>query len=241
MKRYKFFSLVGILLMVFLAACSGTATEVSTADSEDGSGAQSTSVVNETDIEDIDVGQLIVGTLMLAETDYPVTPEQADALLPLWQLYQSMLAEDTTASEELAAIVKQIQKLLSDEQLSEIAAVQYDNPMEIMEELGIEPSDMTTIESGSIDDLPDEIRDQIGAGGGESGVFVIEGDFIGSGDIPSGELPEGFGSGEANGGAVEIDPERLAEIQAQQGDVGSMQSRLFLSALIEYLEGIAGS
>lgn len=238
MKRHKVFSLVGILLVVFLAACSGTSPEVSTTDPESDSDVQSTSV-DAAAVEIADLSQLVVGTMLLAETDYPVTPEQAEAMLPLWQLYQSMMAEDTTASEELDAIVKQIQKLLSAEQLAEIAAVQYDNPMEIMEELGIEPSDMTTIESGSIDDLPEDIRNQLGTD--SEGVFVIEGGSIGSGDIPSGELPEGFGSGEANGGAVEIDPERLTELQAQSGGIGSLQARLFLPALIEYLEEIAAS
>lgn len=108
MKHYSLFSIVGILLILFLTACSGNGPDAAMIDAEGDTAAQS-SVGSETNVEIMDANQLIVGTMMLAETGYPVTSEQAETMLPLWQLYQTLVGEDTTASEELDAVIKQIQ------------------------------------------------------------------------------------------------------------------------------------
>jgi hypothetical protein len=230
MKRYTLFSLVGILLILFLAACAGSSSEVSTTEAEGDADAQS-GVDNEMDIEITDVNQLIVGTMMLAETDHPVTPEQAQSLLPLWQLYQTMIGADTTASEELDAVIKQIQKVLTEEQLAEIASVEFNDPIEMMDSLGIEPSQMSGMQS--VDDLPEDIRDKMGDGN----VIVIEGGFVGAGEMPSGSIEGGLEGSDLG----ELDPEQLAELRGQVGDGSSLHIRMFLPALIEYLEEVAGS
>ena len=227
MKHYSLFSIVGILLILFLTACSGNGPDAAMIDAEGDTAAQS-SVGSETNVEIMDANQLIVGTMMLAETGYPVTSEQAETMLPLWQLYQTLVGEDTTASEELDAVIKQIQKALTEEQLAEIASVEFDDPSIVMEELDIDPSEISGMQS--IDDLPEDIRERIGDGN----MIVIEGGFVGAGEMPGGGI-----SGSVEGG--EIDPEMLEELQAQSGDMGSFQIRMFLPALIEYLEEIATS
>ena len=50
--------------------------------------------------------QLTLGSLLLEETDLAVDAEQALDLVPYWKLYKSLLESDTTASEELDALVK---------------------------------------------------------------------------------------------------------------------------------------
>ncbi|MDY6874112.1 MAG: hypothetical protein SVR81_09140 [Chloroflexota bacterium] len=59
-----------------------------------------------------DSSQLVLGTLMLDGTDNVVTQDLAERLLPLWQLYQTMSAEDTIASGELEANSNQIENFL---------------------------------------------------------------------------------------------------------------------------------
>jgi hypothetical protein len=64
--------------------------------------------------------QLSLGTLKLAETSTPVTPEQAAQLLPLWQALQSMTSSGNSASAEVNALLGQIEAIFSAEQLAAI-------------------------------------------------------------------------------------------------------------------------
>ena len=65
--------------------------------------------------------QLALGTLELEDTSDAVTPDQAASLLPLWQALQS----GTLQSEaETNAVLKQIEKAMTSEQLADIAAMQ---------------------------------------------------------------------------------------------------------------------
>lgn len=64
--------------------------------------------------------QLSLGTLKLAETSIPVTPEQAAKLLPLWQALQSMTSSGNSASAEVNALLGQIEAIFSAEQLAAI-------------------------------------------------------------------------------------------------------------------------
>lgn len=233
MRQKRLISILGILLILFLAACSGNSQEGTSGEVEGSAETQSV-VSSGSDVELMDPSQLIVGTMMLADTDYPITPEQAETLLPLWQLYQTMVGEDTTASQELDAVIKQIQRVFSAEQLAEIASIEYDDPFEMMDAMGIEPDEMSSV--GSIDDLPEEIRNQMGTGG----VIVMDGGIIGSGEMPSGGFSGSFDSGEI-GDLGEIDPEQLEGLQGQVGDMGSLPVTMFLPALIEYLQEVAAS
>ena len=64
--------------------------------------------------------QLSLGTLKLAETSTPVTPEQAAKLLPLWQALQGMTSSGNSASAEVNALLGQIESIFTAEQLAAI-------------------------------------------------------------------------------------------------------------------------
>jgi hypothetical protein len=64
--------------------------------------------------------QLSLGTLLLEETDDAVTPDQAKALLPLWQALQG----GVTAQAEVEAVLKQIEGTMTNDQLAAIARMQ---------------------------------------------------------------------------------------------------------------------
>jgi len=64
--------------------------------------------------------QLALGTLQLEGTENAVTPEQAAALLPLWQA----LRGGVTVQAEVNAVLKQIEGTMAQEQLTAIAAMQ---------------------------------------------------------------------------------------------------------------------
>ncbi len=65
--------------------------------------------------------QLALGILKLEGTPNAVTPEQARALLPLWQAIQNGAAR---TDAEVSAVLKQIEKAMKADQLQAIAAMQ---------------------------------------------------------------------------------------------------------------------
>jgi hypothetical protein len=68
-------------------------------------------------------GQLLVGTLKLESTSLAVSADQASQLLPLWETLQSMASSGTGATEELDAVVSQIESTMSAGQISSITAM----------------------------------------------------------------------------------------------------------------------
>jgi len=67
--------------------------------------------------------QLLVGTIKLESTDLAVSTDQAKELLPLWETLQSMASSGTAASQEVDAVVSQIESTMSSEQISSITAM----------------------------------------------------------------------------------------------------------------------
>lgn len=115
----KFWHVVLTLVLVtVLAGCSrGQATPANTGSSQSYTSAYlNTSYPNALDVS----SQLALGTLQLEETENAVTPEQAKTLLPLWQALQG----GVTAQAEINAVLKQIEKTMTPEQLQTIAAMQ---------------------------------------------------------------------------------------------------------------------
>lgn len=166
---------------------------------------------------------LAAGTILLDSTEIAVDPDQAEILIPYWKLYVNLLESDTTAPEELGAMVNEIQDVMTTEQMTyivDLALVQED-VIPLMNELGIDMSLRTDGEEGGIgrnrpEGLPEGTRPGGGAGGG-----------IGSVDG--------------------LDPELLATMEARReemGEIGGMGvSRMqipVIEALIELLEGIVG-
>jgi hypothetical protein len=68
--------------------------------------------------------KLALGIFKLDGTDHPVSAQQAKDLLPLWKALRSLGSSQTTAQEELQAVVKQIQGTLTSEQAADIDAMQ---------------------------------------------------------------------------------------------------------------------
>jgi hypothetical protein len=64
--------------------------------------------------------QLALGTLKLADTNTPVSAEQAAKFLPLWQALQSMTTSGNSASAEVNALLSQIEAVFSAEQMTAI-------------------------------------------------------------------------------------------------------------------------
>ncbi len=116
-------TIMGILLMlmVALAACGGEAA----APAERGALPESL--------------RLSLGTLMLEETPQAVTAEQAQELLPLWQMLRALQQSDTAAQAEIEAILKQIQAAMTSEQLAAIEGMDLSpaNMRTVFQELGL--------------------------------------------------------------------------------------------------------
>ncbi|MBE9524310.1 MAG: hypothetical protein IMY76_04370 [Chloroflexi bacterium] len=84
--------------------------------------------------------QLLLGTVKLEETKYPIGAEQATDLLPLWKVARSLDQSDTAAAEEMDAIVNQIAETMTSDQLEAIVTMQLsqDDLTNLAESLGIE-------------------------------------------------------------------------------------------------------
>lgn len=68
--------------------------------------------------------QLLLGTLELDGAPNAVTPEQAAALLPLWQALKSTTQSGAAAQAEVSALLTQIESAMTAEQLAAIRAMQ---------------------------------------------------------------------------------------------------------------------
>ena len=125
--------LVLLLVVGVLVGCGGEQATLAPAD--EGGGETYTSAVLDASYPGaLSVGsQLALGTIQLEETENGVTPEQATALLPLWQALQG----GVTAQAEVDAVLKQIKGVMTSEQLEAIAAKQL--TQDDLRGLGIPP------------------------------------------------------------------------------------------------------
>lgn len=69
---------------------------------------------------------LATGTLGLEGTNLAVDAESAAQLLPLWQLLDELETNSAASTEEIAAVVEEIQSTMSAEQVQAIAAMPID-------------------------------------------------------------------------------------------------------------------
>jgi len=115
MKRI---SLITILLFaLLLASCGGTADSAST-----------TTVNSDAYVSpNLDVSyenalsarlQLTLGSLKLAERETPITAEQAQVMLPLWEGLLNMTRTGNNAQAEVNALLGQIEAAFTPEQLT---------------------------------------------------------------------------------------------------------------------------
>ena len=125
--------LVALMVAVLaLVACAPEAQPAEEVEAVVASGALDTSYDGALDA----TGQLALGTLMLEETGAAVSPDQAETLLPLWQVLQG---GTTRGDAETQALFAQIEKTMTAGQLAAIAGMQLtqDDLRAWMEEQGM--------------------------------------------------------------------------------------------------------
>ena len=118
MKRI-FIPTLTILFALLLASCGGTADPASTTTTN------SEAYVSpnlDTSYENALSArlQLTLGSLKLAETNTPITSEQAQTMLPLWQALINMTQSGNNAQAEVNALLGQIEAAFTPDQLTAI-------------------------------------------------------------------------------------------------------------------------
>lgn len=122
MKRILIPTLI-VLFLLPLASCSGTAAPASTTSSNAGAYV-SPNLPSDYEGAISPRLQLNLGSLKLAETNTPITPEQAQVMLPLWQALINMNRTGNSAQAEVNALLAQIEAAFTPEQLTAIRAMQ---------------------------------------------------------------------------------------------------------------------
>ncbi len=213
MKMKKQMGLI-LILVLFVSACSSTGSqeaarvELSADYAEDALSVEM---------------QLVVGSLILDESDQPINAELASNLVPYWKMYLSLAESDTAAPEEMDAVISEIQGMMTQDQVGYIAGLQLtqDSMMTLLDDSGI--TEQLSLES-------------MGTGDG-------------TGERPEGMVPgSGAGGGAGAGADVEgMDPELIATMQAEREEEGAelLSANRMLVPLIEQLifqlEGMTNS
>lgn len=167
--------------------------------------------------------QLALGTFKLDETSYPIDANQAAGLLPLWKAARTLSASETTATQEIEAVLKQIQNTLTPEQLGAILA------------MDLTMQDMDTI--------ADELGlDLVGIGGGLGNMSPeMQATMQAARESAQGP-PEGMafpGAGGRPGGETGLSPDARQTAMAERGVSRGATMGLnpaLLDAIIEFLE-----
>jgi|GEM_PF-1893911 len=217
----------GILLAVsflLLSACSSSSTDTAGSESLSEPGQVEVSLDGDkvkltNDYADDAVSiptQLVVGSLLLEETELALDAEMAEKLLPYWKMYKVLAESDTKAPEEMDAVIDQIQEIMTADQVNYIAEMQItqETMLTLVSDLGINEKII--------------LEGMKGGGTGD--------------DRPEGFVP---GSGGGAGKDVNINPELMATKQAARENAGDgMMSRMIIplvDELISLLEGKIGS
>lgn len=173
--------------------------------------------------------KLAVGTLKLEGTGNAVTAKQAADLLPLWQVYSSLITSDTAAQEEKDALAEQIQETMTSDQIKVIDGLNL-TQREVfasMQQLGITASAQVNANG-----TPQPNGGGFPGGGGA--VFFGGG---GGGNFGGGGGGNFNGGGNRNGGGnggTQLTPQQIATAQARRAanGGGGFNSNRILTPLI---------
>lgn len=214
---------IAFIFALALTACAGAAP-ASNSNSNQGDGAARPLSLP---------AKLLVGTLKLENTTNAVNAQQAEALLPLWQLYKSLEASGTTATQETDSVAQQIQAAMTADQVKAIDALNLTgrDTFAVMQQLGLEQNFQGGAHSGT-----PEARPQ---GGGENGGPGFGNEGAGHAGGGDGFNPGGDGGGQGFGGGQNLNPQQLATAQARRVQGGFNSNRVptvLLDALIKLLE-----
>jgi hypothetical protein len=215
----KTFTSTLILLTLILSACGSSQTNPPNMQSMPGGG------------EMPEITKLVIGTLNLKDTDNAITPEQAQELLPLWQVYLSLLSSDTAAQEETDALVEQIGETMTPEQTQAIEAMQLsqEDMFTVMQENGL----------GMGGGNRPQTSDDSSSGSNSGGFAPPDG-----GGMPGGAPPDGGGmpaGGGMPGGTQSQGGDQSTEAQPAQSMSGGGVPTPLIQTVIDYLQEIAGS
>jgi hypothetical protein len=205
-------TIIGILLvlLVALAACSVPGLSQGSAEADTAAEPMALSLPI----------QLSLGTLSLEETPQAVTAEQAQELLPLWQMLRTLQQSDTAAQVEIEAVLNQIQGAMTPEQLAAIEGMDLTlaSMRTMAQELGIGRGE------GSSDGQEGGFRPP-------DGIVIVPGGGAGPGGgmFPGGGMP---------GGGTDLSPEEQATALAERMSSGF--GTALMDRLIELLEARAG-
>ncbi len=108
-----------LTLSLLLASCSGTAATASTTTTNSDAYVSPNLDVSYENALNARL-QLTLGSLKLAETNTPITAEQAKVMLPLWEGLMNMTRTGNSAQAEVNAVLGQIEAAFTPEQLTAI-------------------------------------------------------------------------------------------------------------------------
>jgi len=206
-----------LVVIIALAACGGGQVDTGGALGETGEPARAAGTPRAGLPDDFEMPlsmRLPVGTLMLEETAYAVTPEQAEVLLPLWQMLRALQESSTSSQVEVEAVYTQIQETMTPDQLAAIEEMSSEDTRALFEELGM----------GRRGDAESDEGQRGGFGPPDGAVMIMP---PGGGEGGPGIGPGGFGA---------IDPEARATIVAGRGGMGMGSGTGMTDAVIELLE-----
>lgn len=173
------------------------------------------------------ISKLAIGTIKLDGTENAVTSEQASTLLPLWQVYQSLLDSDTAAQEEITALAEQIGTTMTSGQSQAISDMQItqQDMFGIMQEQGMATgAGPQTNTSGS-----QSSTNNFGPPGGGTDFGPPDG----GGGFP--------GGGTSGSSGQSLSTSEIATARASGGAGNSGTPTALIEAVIKYLQEKAGS
>ena len=180
------------------------------------------------------VEEAALGTLKLEGTSQEVNSTQAATLLSLWQAYIELQNNNSTATEEVNAVISQIQSSMTSAQ------------MKAIEDLKLSSQDlMDTITSLGISKAPMIAQGTPTSSNGQDGMGGIQVD-IGGGNAPAGGAPpsdggspqiDGGGPGGSNPGTTSLNQSQKATLQASKGTAQGVSGTTgLIEKLISILE-----
>ena len=217
---------LSLLLILALAACSGT-------NEAQGNQVETISVLSQNYENALPVlTQIMIGTFKLEEGELAVDAAQAAELLPLWKALRGLTSSDSASSLEVEALIKQVQEVMTPEQIEAIALMQLtrEDMVGLAQEKNIEIA-----RGGGRGDLSPEQIATMQAQRSASGSTGRGGGIPGMGRRPG--APGGLPSAGNAGGGEPPSPDQIATVRAQRGgSAGLGISPAFFDALIELLE-----
>jgi hypothetical protein len=207
--KNKFVLPILLTLAVLLSACGSATTNNNFGGQGQGNGTAQTMPLPE---------KLALGTLKLEGTSNAVTAKQAADLLPLWQVYSSLITSDTAAQEEKDALATQIQETMTSDQVKAIDALNMTqrDVFASMQQLGITTSSQVNANS----------TPQPNGGG-----FPGGGQFFSGGD---GNFTGGGNRNSGGGNGAQLTPQQIATIQARRAaNGGGFNNNQFLTPLVQ--------